>query len=190
MEWLPEAMRILRDELPKIEVTIASQYSPQLAQALARRQLDLAFLRPEADAGELAFHVVAREPLVVILPSDHPLAAREAIAPADLAGEAFISVSKTAPALRSVIDDYLGKSGLGIAPRHEVDNLAMAISLVASTRGVALLPIYAQNFLPWSVVSRPLQGEVPTIDLVAGYHKANPSPVLKLFLARLLKAKA
>jgi LysR family transcriptional regulator, hca operon transcriptional activator len=60
----------------------------------------------------------------------------------------------------------------------------MAMSLVASTRGVTLLPAYAQNFLPWSVVARPLVGEPPTIDLVIGYHKANTSSILKLFLSR------
>ena len=61
----------------------------------------------------------------------------------------------------------------------------MAISLVASTRGVALLPASAENFLKWSVISRPLKGEGPTIDLVIGYHKANTSPILRTFLARL-----
>jgi LysR family hca operon transcriptional activator len=35
------------------------------------------------------------------------------------------------------------------------------------------------------VVSRPLQGAAPTIDLVLGYHKANKSPLLKLFLSRV-----
>ena len=61
----------------------------------------------------------------------------------------------------------------------------MAMSLVASTRGVALLPLYVRNFLPRSVISRPLEGTVPTIDLVLGYHKANTSPLLKLFLSRV-----
>ena len=70
-------------------------------------------------------------------------------------------------------------------PTYEIDNYAMAISLVASTRGVALLPASARNFLPWSVVSRPLKGEAPTIDVVAAYHKANTSPILKRFLARI-----
>jgi LysR family hca operon transcriptional activator len=60
----------------------------------------------------------------------------------------------------------------------------MAISLVASTRGLALLPDFARNFLSWSVVSRPLAEEAPSIDLVLGYHKANTSPLLKLFLSR------
>jgi len=35
------------------------------------------------------------------------------------------------------------------------------------------------------VVSRPLEGEAPTIDLALGYSKANTSPILKLFLSRL-----
>jgi LysR family hca operon transcriptional activator len=59
------------------------------------------------------------------------------------------------------------------------------MSLVASTRGVALLPAYVENFLPRSVVSRRLKGEAPTIDLVIGYHNANTSPILKSFLAKI-----
>jgi LysR family hca operon transcriptional activator len=35
------------------------------------------------------------------------------------------------------------------------------------------------------VITRPLAGEPPAIDLVLGYHKANNSPLLKLLLARL-----
>jgi hypothetical protein len=58
------------------------------------------------------------------------------------------------------------------------------MSLVASTRGVTLLPAYAKNFLPWSVISRHLAGEAPTIDLVIGYHRENGSPILKSFLSK------
>src|SRR5260370_41837572 len=72
MDWLPEAMHILRDELPNIEVTVSSQYSPDLAEALVRGKLDVAFLRPELHAPDLVFRPVPKEPLVVVLPSDHP----------------------------------------------------------------------------------------------------------------------
>lgn len=185
MDWLPEAMHILRDELPNIAVTITSEYSPVLAEALIRGKLDLAFMRREADASDLVFRTVTQESLVVVFPSDHPLAAQEDIAIAEIAGRPFINVSQTAPALRLVIDSYIQQSKLRITPAHDADNIAMAISLVASTRGFALLPRYVQNFLPWSVVSRPIKGEPPTIDLVVGYHKANASPPLKLFLSRI-----
>jgi LysR family hca operon transcriptional activator len=185
MDWLPQAMRILRDELPNIEVTVCSQYSPNLAEALMRGKIDLAFLRPEKRTPLLEFKRVTTEPLVVVMPSDHSLATHEAISVRELRGQTFISVSNTAPVLRAVIDDYLKRSGVDITPKHEVDNLAMAMSLVASTRGVALLPAYARNFLPWAVISRPLKGQAPTIDLVIGYSKANRSPILRLFLSRV-----
>jgi LysR family transcriptional regulator, hca operon transcriptional activator len=63
--------------------------------------------------------------------------------------------------------------------------MAMAASLVASTRGVALMPEYAMNLLPPSVVSRPLEDETPTIEIAVGYSKSNTSPILGLFVSRL-----
>ena len=48
-----------------------------------------------------------------------------------------------------------------------------------------MIPAYAKNLLPSSAVSRPLEGEPPTIDLAVGYSKANTSPILKLFLSRI-----
>ncbi len=185
LTWMPEALQILRHELPNIDVMISSQYSPLLADGLAKGKIDAAFLRREKGAPELAYRVLVKEPLAVVLPSDHRLAALKAISPGDLVGETFVTVSDTAPVLRVVIDNYLKRSGVNITPQHEVDHIAMAMSLIASTRGVALLPAYVQNFLPSSVTSRPLKGDVPTIDLVLGYKKSNESPILKLLLSRL-----
>ena len=185
LTWMPEALRILRDELPNIDVMISSQYSPQLANALSKGTVDAAFLRREKGVPELAYRVLVKEPLVVVLPSDHRLAALKAISPSDLGGETFVTVSGTAPVLRVVIDNYLKRSGIDITPAHEADHLAMGMSLIASTRGVGLLPAYAQNFLPSSVTSRPLKGDTPTIELVLGYKKSNQSPILKLLLSRL-----
>jgi LysR family transcriptional regulator, hca operon transcriptional activator len=183
MTWLPRAMQVLRDELPNIDVTVSSGYSPDLADALARGKLDLAFLRAEPGF-DLDYRVVSREKLIVLMPSDHSLTERMAIRPEDFVGETFIMASNKAKVLHEVIEQYLQRSGVNVTPEHGVDNLAMAMSLVASTRGLALMPEYANNLLPWSVVSRPLEGETPTIDLVIGYSRSNTSPVLKLFLSR------
>jgi LysR family hca operon transcriptional activator len=183
VDWLPHATRILRNELPNIEIRVSSDHSTMLADDLQRGRLDVAFLRREQKP-DLEYKLVAKEPLVVMLPSDHALAARDVIDPHDLVGETFIGISNVPRVLRVVIGDYLKRIAIELAPHLEVDNFAMAISLVASTRGVALLPASAENFLTWSVVSRPLSGEVPTIDLVIGYHKANTSPILKSFLSR------
>lgn len=186
MDWLPEAVNTLNDQLPTIDVTVSSDYSPQLANALMRGKLDLAFMRPETGMPALDYLVIAKEPIVVVLPRDHRLAAREAIAPKDIVGETFLAMSNTAPTLQAVIDAYLERSGVDLRPTHRIDNLAMAMSLVASTRGVTLVPGYARNFLPRSIVSRRLKGDdQPTIDLVVGFNRTNTSPILKLFLSRL-----
>jgi len=185
LRWMPEAMRILRDELPNIDVMISSQYSPLLADGLSKGKIDAAFLRREKGLPDLAFRLLVKEPLMVVLPSDHRLAALKAISPRDMVGETFVAVSNTAPVLRAIIDKYLKRSGVDITPDHEADHLAMGMSLIASTGGVGLLPAYAQNFLPSSLTSRPVKGDAPTVDLLLGYRKSNQSPILKLLLSRL-----
>ena len=182
---MPEAVKILRDELPNVDVMLSSQYSPPLANALLKGTVDAAFLRRERGLPDLAFRLLVKEPLVAVLPTDHHLAARKAISPEDLVGETFVTVSNTSPVLRAVIDNYLKRSGINITPAHEVEHVVMGVSLIASTGGVALLPDYAQNFLSRSVTSRPLKGDTPTVDLVLGYKKSNQSPILKLLLSRL-----
>jgi LysR family hca operon transcriptional activator len=178
-------MRILRDELPKIEVRVSSQLSPQIAEDLQRRRLDVGFLRREPQP-DLEYRTVAKERLAVILPRDHHLAARKSIDPRDLVGEPYIGFSDVPHVLRAVVNRYLRKHGVTLKPAHEIDHFGMGISLVASTGGVAILPAYAENFLTSSVVSRPFKGEAPTIDLAIGYHRENASPILKVFLSRVV----
>src|SRR5438445_13222072 len=107
LTWMPEALRILRDELPNIDVMISSQYSPLLADGLSKGKIDAAFLRREKGKPGLAFRLLVKEPLTVILSSDHHLAELKDISPRDLAGDTFVIVSHTAHVLRVVIHDDL-----------------------------------------------------------------------------------
>ncbi len=184
-EWLPAVMHVLRDELRKIEVTISSKHSPQLADDLSSGRLDAAFMRAEVGHPDLGYKVLITEPLIVVLPSDHRLASRDAIHAADFVGERFIGMADQAPVLRSLAEDYFRRSGIDLRPTHRVEYLSMAVSLVASTGGLALLPDFARNFLIRSVTSRPLAGEAPSIDLVLGCHQLNNSPLLRLLLSRI-----
>jgi LysR family hca operon transcriptional activator len=61
------------------------------------------------------------------------------------------------------------------AARHQSDGLRFQLARTIR---------YAQNFLPRSVIGRPLEGDVPTIDLVIGYSNANTSPILKFLLSK------
>ncbi|MBN9661136.1 MAG: LysR family transcriptional regulator [Acidobacteria bacterium] len=182
--WLSGALRILCEEAPDVEVTITTKSSPELANALMQREIDVALLRREMRTAGLDFKFLVKEPLVAILPSRHRLARHKTIRPEDICREDFISTARAAPVLKTVIEEYAAKAGIKLRQTYDAETLSGGMSLVASTGGFTLLPTYAQNALIPSVVARPLHGDVPTIDLVIGYNKANTSPLLKKFLLR------
>jgi LysR family transcriptional regulator, hca operon transcriptional activator len=185
---LPAVDRVLRDEFPGIDIRLSSEYSPVLARALMRRRLDAAFMRPEEPMEDLRYARVRTDPLVVVFPSDHRLASQEAIDPGEIASETFFLPSKSAPSVRHVVLEYFRRAGVDLKPEHhEVHNVVHAISMLTSTRGVMLLPAYTQRYLPEFITTRPVSGEVPTVDLILAYHKANKSPILKLLLSKLGK---
>lgn len=190
MEWMTPLMGLLHEGLPDIEITIHSQQSPDLAEGLMRGRLDLAFLRPEKNTPGVAYRLLRTEPLIVLMPAGHRLAGKEAVAPQEIGGEILVGVPHSnSPALRAVTDAYGERIGLDLTPAHEAMNLAMAISLVASTGGVSLLPLYTRKLLPPMVVSRPLAGAPPAIDLALGYNEANTSPLLRTLLTRVEELK-
>jgi LysR family hca operon transcriptional activator len=182
--WLPHALRILREEAPEAEITLCSQSSPELALGLMRGKLDVAFLRPETQTSGLSFKFLAKEPLIAVLPADHRLTSRKKIRPQDLAREIYVGSARTSPVLKSVIEDYASKVGITLRAEYEGENLPSAMSLVTSTGGVTLIPLYAQNMLTPNVVARALDDAPPTIDLVLGYNNANTTPLLLRLVSR------
>lgn len=184
VDCVPHTTRILRDDLPGLEVRVLSGFSVDLATDVHRGRLDIAFVRREP-IPDLEYRLIMQEPLVMIMPSGHRLAAGKAVDPKDLAGETFIGISPVPRILRGVVNQYLEQSGVRITPQLEIDNFPMAISLVQSTGGVALLPGSISAYLPPTVVCRPLAGQQPLIDLLAAFRRDNASPMLNRFLSRI-----
>ena len=182
--WLPHALRILREEAPQAEITLCSQASPELALGLMQGKLDVAFLRREPQAVGLSFKFLAKEPLIAVLPAGHRLASRKKIRPQELAREIYVSSARTSPVLKAVIHNYASKAGITLKAQYEGENLPAAMSLVTSTGGITLLPLYAQNMLTPNVIARALDGVPPMIDLTLGYNEANTSALLLRFLSR------
>ncbi|RRB75334.1 LysR substrate-binding domain-containing protein, partial [Escherichia coli] len=98
-----------------IEIRVSSDHSATLLEELAHRRLDVAFVRSEPTP-DIEFKVVAQEPLVAVLPSDHKLAQRETFDPKKLVGETYIGISKVPRVLRAIIAGYLDRCGIEITP--------------------------------------------------------------------------
>ena len=110
--WLPQLLRILREEAPDVEVTLSTQSSPELALALMRGKLDIAFLRPEKDNEGVIFKMLTKEPLIAVLPAEHHLASRKKIRPQRSRPRDLCQFGK------NFSDPARGHTDLRIAGRH------------------------------------------------------------------------
>ena len=181
--WLPQAFRILRSEAADVEVKLSSQSSPHLADAILRGTLDAALLRREVRTG-ISYRVLAKEPLVAMLPANHRLMSREAISPADLEDEVYVGSATASPVVDTLVKEYAAKMGINLNPQFDAGSLSSAISLVVSTGGITLVPAYARDLLTPNVATRPLESDPPTIELLLGYSEFNCSTLLSRLLDR------
>lgn len=184
VEWLSHVTHMLRSHLKDIDFRVSSDFSPDIGDAIQRGEIDLGFCRLEPQL-DVSYKVIAHEPILVILPRDHPLAACSAIDVRDIDPASFIGYTDTPHVLRGIVERYLRDRGVVVSPAHKLDGIATGISLVASTGGITLLPAYVETLLPRSLVSRPLAGNAPVIEIAAGYRADNPSPILRIFLENI-----
>jgi DNA-binding transcriptional LysR family regulator len=96
------------------------------------------------------------EPLDVAVPADHPLAAKRALTPRDVAGEPWITVHDGFP-LMSTIEAIGAAANQRLELVHRVNEFTVVAELVAAGAGIALIPRWTARRHP-DVVLRPLRG--------------------------------
>jgi DNA-binding transcriptional LysR family regulator len=126
---------------PAVELTVREQSSEELAEMLRDDVVDLAFLSvtERIQSRGLQLDPLVSEELVAVLPTHHPLAGREGVALAELAGDPFVSF-RPGSRLRELLDS--AAAGAGFEPRIALEsNESRRIrSLVSGGLGVAILP--------------------------------------------------
>lgn len=113
-----------------------------------------------AGAESLTTRVLAREPIDVALPSDHPLAARGALEPADLVGTSWIGVPVGYP-FDTILVAVESATGSVLARSVRLRDNRLVEALVAAGQGLALLPRFTTRPRPGLAI-RPLTG-VPVV---------------------------
>lgn len=103
--------------------------------------LDLGLMRNTQLPDTLAWEVILREPLMAMIPRDHPLAAQPSVTLAELAQEPFVFFDPHVGT--GLYDDILGlmrRYGLSPVITQEVGEAMTIIGLVAAGLGVSILP--------------------------------------------------
>ncbi|MEX3692298.1 DNA-binding transcriptional regulator HcaR [Paraburkholderia sp. BR14263] len=163
----PVILPRLRLRFPEVNVELRSLPTAEQEDALLRGDIDVAFMRRPVLSPELRSEVVLTEPLVVVLPSGHPLAKQARIAPAQLSGEPFISTHpQFSGQVHSVVEAYCEAHGIERKVAQVATNILLNLNLVGMGLGYALLPAYVSSLTSSAICTRPLEGEPPTIDLL------------------------
>jgi DNA-binding transcriptional LysR family regulator len=145
-------------------------------------RIQVGFLRPPVE-GSLAARVLAREPLVVVLPADHPLAARQRVPLGDLSKEDFVLWPRdTAPRVRDEMVGYCRDAGFSPNVVQEAMELQTILGIVVAGMAVSLL-IGSSERIPRhpGIVHRVVTGPEAAFELALAWKEDERSPIVRAF---------
>jgi len=167
-------LRLLDTELPEVEVTLHERVTGAQVDGIRRGEIDLGLARPPFDTSVLSSRVVAREPLLAVVPHNHPLAgARGPLGPEEFDNLAVISYHPVqARYFHEMTVNFL-LNGHSRIEQH-VQQILTAVLLVAAGKGVAFVPASAALLGVPGVVFKPL------VDFGAGHPDSDPARPVEL----------
>lgn len=178
---LPELVRAFRTKFPAVEIVLRELSPQQQVEALRNGDIDVGFVRAPFEEPGLTSELVRSEPLVVALPSGHPLAAQKIIALPLLAKEPFVMFPRVrGPAYFDQLMRLCHDAGFIPRIVQEAPQLDI-VSLVAAGLGVSLLPSSIRKFRRAGIALRPIAGG-PRTELRVAWSTRNASAVLREFL--------
>lgn len=179
---ITELVRTFRGELPAVELALREMPPQEQIEALKDGRIDVGFVRAPLHDARLASECVRREPLLVALPADHPLAARKRIPLELLSREPFVVFPRQRGS--AFFDLVMGLCrAAGFSPRIAQEALHLDIlSLVAAGFGVSILPESIKNVGRKGLALRPIVG-APSTDLLVAWRADDASPTLRQFLS-------
>ena len=190
---LPQALLRFGQVAPNVRLKLSEMYTePQFA-ALLAEQIDVGFVRAEplraSDARGLRLSVIDREPLLLALPSGHPLAGRSRLGLAEVAGDRFVSQPRE---IASTLYDRLVKlaAKAGFAPLivQHAQQINGLLALVAAGLGLALVPASMRAVRLAGVSYVPLEDSDAYLLLAVACRADDQSPALLQFLSTVAAA--
>jgi DNA-binding transcriptional LysR family regulator len=185
---LPELLQAFRELHPTVEVVLQTMNKTDQIKALRERRISIGFNLLGVKQADLVSRVVKREPLVIAINANDPLAGRKTIALRDLAARPLLLyTSGSRPNMTDIIVDLFDKEGLEPQIVQEVvDSLIPAVALVAAGVGICLVPKWASRLNIPGVLFRELpRSRKVTVDLHAIHRRDDASPILLAFLETL-----
>lgn len=138
-DWLLPVLDQFRRAWPEVDMDIRSSLSLKALPALVRGEVDMVISSDPEDLPEVTFLPLFDYAPTMVVASDHPLAAKGYADPQDLLAETLITYPMDRGRL-DVFSQFLDPAGVEPAQIRRVEQTAVALMLVASGRGVAVMP--------------------------------------------------
>lgn len=124
---------------PRVETHFVQSGSHDLLGLLRAGELDVAFVATDRHLSGLPRLEIGREPLLALLPVDHPLAAKGSVRWEALADETFIDFG-TSWGVRTLNDAAFAGRGVHRRVRCSVNDVHTLLDLVCRGLGIAVVP--------------------------------------------------
>ncbi|MFC6645502.1 LysR family substrate-binding domain-containing protein [Granulicella cerasi] len=182
-------MKRFRDQYPHVEVELRNVLTMDQITQLQERKLDVGFLRvPLPTPPQIRMRVVHREPFVLLLPANHPLATKAHVTLADCRDEDFVKYTrKMAPGFHDQIMHICHRNGVTPRVTQEAAEMYTLISLVAAGMGIAIAPASIALHQTENVVVRSLPNESTESEIAIAWNREVVSATAQLFLDMLLE---
>ncbi|MQA82828.1 MAG: LysR family transcriptional regulator [Streptosporangiales bacterium] len=183
-ELLPGLVRAFQERNPDVQLELHSEMlTPAQAEGLLEGRIDVGVLRPPVTAEGLVVEMVREEPLVVLMPTQHPLAGARSISLETLADEPFISYPSNPPSsVYGVVIDACRRAGFVPNVRHELAETASMVAMVAAGMGIALVPESVRQLRINGATYRRLSTPQVSVQLALAYREGEVSPVVRRYL--------
>ena len=183
-DLLPLMLRVYRERFPAVEVALRELTTQEQLRALEEEYIQVGLLRLPISAPLVHVEVVRREPIVCVLPEEHPLAMRERIAVPLLAQEPFVlQASQRGAGYSAQLLQLCLSSGFSPNVIQEVTEMHTIVSLVAAGMGVSLVPLSARNIRSQGVVYRELEGTATLTEMAVAWRHDTHSALVQNFLS-------
>lgn len=189
--FLPRLVALAKSRLPEVDLVLREMVTIEQIEALQSGRVDLGFLRPPVLRSGLTGTRVLREPLLLAIPADHPLAAREAIAMTELDRLPFVTFSPVEGRyFHNLIDSQFQAAGIAPDYVQYVIQAHSMLALVSAGIGIAAVPASAQSLHPDGVVFRPFPALDARSELLLAWREDNANPAADAIRALILDAFA
>jgi DNA-binding transcriptional LysR family regulator len=187
---LPEIVQAFRQGFPDIDVNLIEIPTPSQVQALMANEIEIGFLHLPINQDELMTETLLREPVMVVLPETHPLAALPSVSLRSLANEPFVLFPRhIKPEFYEHIMSACQQAGFQPKVVQEVTPPDVAVSFVGAGAGVSLVAAGYQNKQSSGVVFRTLEEPTAVLEIGVAWRQGNSSPVLSSFLNIVRKTR-